>query len=166
MAHLLLANGTHQHIEFMHRIPEYDKPFSTHVPAGRQVQHPVDLNDTQLSKVIEQLERFGARPANDIDNLNSPRGLVFSVNRVISSDKIDAARERDVEVRQEIADQQVENAGVATPAINGEVGSHLKESTLEVRELEPTSSERPVKGGIDTKITVSTQAGAKRRTRG
>lgn len=168
MAHLLIANGTHQHVDFQYRVPEFDKVFSTVIPAGRQVQLPVDLNERQAAAVIDQLERYGARPANEADRIESPRGLVYSASerRPVTSDQIDAARERDTEVRQAIADQQVENAGVATPAINGEIGAHLKESTLEVRELEPTTSERPVKGGVDTKITVSRNAGAKRRTRG
>lgn len=166
MAHLLVANGTHQNIDFQYRVPEFDKVFSTLIPAGRQLELPVDLNEIQVKFVIAQLERYGARPANDADHLATPRGLLFSLRKPITTDQLDEAREKDAAIRQEIADQQVENAGIATPAINGEVGAHLKESTLEVRELEPTSSERPVKGGVDTKITVSKEAGAKRRTRG
>jgi hypothetical protein len=167
MAHLLVANGTHQNIDFHYRVPEHTKIFSTVIPAGRQVELPVDLNTVQAQKVVEQLERYGARPASDIDSIDSPRGLIYTVGKVIKSDQIDAAREQDVDIRQKIADEQVENAGVATPALNGETGAHLKESTLEVRELEPTTTERAVRGGVDTKVTVSTRAsGGRQRNRG
>lgn len=165
MARLLIANGTHQHVDFQHRIPEYDKVFSVVIPAGRQVEHPVEMNEQQMRVVIGQLEKYGARPASDIDNLTTPRGLVFSLNRPISSDQIDEAREQDEEVRQTIADEQIQNAGIAVPAV-GEAGAHLNKAILEVKELAPTDREQQVKGGVDTTIEVSKDAGQLRRIEG
>lgn len=165
MAHLLIANGTHQHLEFQHRVPEFGQVFSTLVPAGRQVRHPVDMNEHQLKVVLEQLERFGARPVSEAGEIDTPHGLVFSVGKPIPSARIDAAREKDESIRQEIADTQIENAGVAIPA-TGEAGQHLRRSTLEIKELQPTQREELAKGGVDTTIEVSKLAGRKQRTKG
>lgn len=165
MARLLIANGTHQYHDFQYRAPEFDKVFSTTIGPGRQVELPFDMNEHQLRAVITQLERYGARPASDIDHLTTPRGLVFSVNRAISSEKIDEAREKDAEVRQQIADEQIEAAGVAVPAV-GETAEHLNKATLEIRELQPTQREEAVKGGVDTTIEVSKNAGQRQKTAG
>jgi hypothetical protein len=134
---------------------------STLIPPGRQVQLPIDFNETQLRSVVEQLERYGARPVSDIAHLETAKGLVYSTSKKISSDQIDAAREADEKIRQDVADQQVENAGVAL--LGGSVAAdHMQESTLEVRELAATDRETPVKGGVDTKITVSRKGSAGR----
>lgn len=166
MAQILVANPTHQHYDFQYRIPGHAKIFSADVKAGRQVRLPVDMDETQLAAVVRQLERYGAVPKNDVESLISPRALVYSIDRPIPSDTIDEAREKDEAIRQGIADEQVEAAGVATPAVNGEVGAHLKQASLEVRELAPTQQEQPVKGGVDTKIVVSKEAGARQKTTG
>lgn len=162
--HVLVANATHQFVDFHYRIPEFSKVFSAVVPPGRQLQLPVDFNETQLLAVVEQLERIGAVPAAATSSLATPRGLVYSTRRPVTTDQIESAREKDESIRQKIADQQVENAGVAafTPA----AGDKLQSSTLEVRELAPTNAEDPVKGGVDVKIVVSKRAGAKERKRG
>ncbi len=163
---ILVANPTHQHIEFHFRVPEYQKIFSTLVPAGRQMALPVDCNDLQMQAIVTQLERIGAVPASDVASLSSPRGLIYSTRKPIPAEKIDAGRERDEEIRQQIADQKTEEAGIASAFIQGHTSDGMQSSTLEVQELQPTTREERVKGGVDTRVTVSKRAGPKERKRG
>lgn len=174
MPQLLVANGTHQYHDFQYRVPEYEKVFSTLIRPGSQVRlpsdsNPLDFNDYQIHAVVEQLQRYGAVPESDVQSLSSPHGLVFSIRRPVTSDKIDEARERDEAIRQGIADEQILNAGQAVGAIASMEGQG--ESTLEVRQLETNAGNADpgnamtAKGGVDIKVTVSPKAGEKTVTR-
>lgn len=167
--HILVANGTHHVQDFQFRVPTFDKVLNIVIQPGRQAQLPVDMDETQVGAVIKQLERYGARPASDVDSIDSPRGMIYSVNRPVKSEQIDAAREKDEAIRQKISDTEVEHAGEAlfSPAVS----EHLNEASLKVQELEtnagpadPTKA-RPVKGGVDTEVTVSTRARGRSRGR-
>jgi hypothetical protein len=170
---ILLANPSHQHTLFNYRVPEHEKPFVADIRAGHQVVlMPRDMNDMQVKKVVEQMERYGFVPESDVRSILNPRSLVFSLRKPVSSDKIDEARERNETLRQEIADQEIENAGVSTvpPGLPRDLQDAVRHgqqtSTLEVRQIENLESERGVKNGVDTTITVSKKAGAKTRNRG
>jgi len=161
MAHVYVANGTHQHQHFLYRVVESKSLRRLEIPAGRQQRFPEDFSEgQQIDEIIRQLERFGAVPASDVPAVHTPRALVYSVGKPIKSDPIDAARERDEEVRQDVAAQKTEEAGLAqfsTLAQHGAQAS-LKSSTLEVTQME-TVGDRPEKDGVDFEAKVDTKAG-------
>src|SRR5581483_239651 len=118
---VLIANGTHHQIDFSYRIPEFERVLNVVIPPGRQtLAVPADMSDSQVEALIKQLEFYGARPATDTRHLESARALVYSVRKPVSSDQINAAREADENVRQRVADEQTEAAGMAVfPHIEG-----------------------------------------------
>ena len=158
--HVFIANGTHQHMNFNYRLAEMGSFGSLEIKAGRQARFPMDLNDTQLAMLITQLERYGAVGVPDVKHITIPRTLIYSVDRKISSDKINEAREMDEAARQEVAAQKLEEAGLAQFPTDDQLAGATKSTSLEVIQLGDQGQEN-VKGGVDTQVLVSKSAGRK-----
>ncbi len=162
MSHLFVANGTHQHQQFMYRVlgvnyskDEYRPPRRLEIPAGRQQKFPEDFTEDQLEDVIKQLEQYGAVPVSDLHVLH-PRALVYKVDRKpIEADEIDEARSQDEEARQEVSAQQLENAGLAQFAsVASRDNGHLQSTSLEVTQLNDVD-DKAAKNGVDVEVNVS-----------
>ncbi len=158
--HVYVANGTHQHIQFNYRLPEMNSFRTLEIRAGRQTRFPEDLSDMSLSVLVAQLERYGAVGVADVKNIVLPRSIIYSVDRKISSDKINEAREKDEAARQEVAAQKLEEAGLAQFPTDERLAGLTKSTSLEVVQLGDQGQES-VKGGVDAEITVSKRAGRK-----
>lgn len=161
MSQVFVANGTHQHQQFIYRVPESPSVRRLEIPAGRQAKFNEDFTDGQLPHIITQLERFGAVPQSDVKAITAPRTLVYSVNKQpIAANKLDEARELDEAARQEVAAQQTENAGLALLSTSAQHTNPdaIKSTSLEVTQLSDQGDD-PVKGGVDVEIGVSRSAG-------
>lgn len=156
---IYLANGTHQHVQFNYRLPEHNSFRTLEVKAGRQVRFPEDLSETDVNHLVSQIERYGGVGVSDVKHIMIPRSLVYSVDRKISSDKIDEARTRDEIARQEVAAQKLEEAGLAQFPSDGELAAHTNSTSLEVIQLGDQGD--GVKGGVDSLVTVAKSAGRK-----
>ncbi|MHB8406234.1 MAG: hypothetical protein ACYDCJ_12505 [Gammaproteobacteria bacterium] len=156
---VFVANGTHQHMHFNYRLPEKNSFRSLEIRAGRQARFSEDLSDTDLASLISQLERYGAVGVADVKHITIPRTLLYSVDRKISSDKIDEARVKDEAARQEVAAQKLEEAGLAQFPTDHLAGA-TKSTSLEVVQLGDQGQEG-IKGGVDTQVVVSKTAGRK-----
>jgi len=158
--YVFVANYTQQHRHFHYRVPESQALRQVEIRPGAQAQLSEDLNDTSLAAIIEQLERAGAVPSTDPKALTTAFGLIYTVGKPIPSKHIDAARERDVVVRQEIAGDKVMEAGEALHAVasSGAPGK-VESSTLEVTQMtDRDEGATAVKGGVDAQVMVSRSA--------
>ncbi len=167
---LLVGNPTLQTVHFHYRVPEVERPLVVVIPPGSQAHlTPMDLSEAQIQAIIPQIERYGGVPESDIVSLKTAHSLVFSVRKPITENQLNAAREKDQEIRQKISDQETENAGVATipsvlpPNIQETMRKQQQTSTLHVEQIENLDGERAVRGGVNTTVTVSKKAGARER---
>lgn len=149
-------------MQFNYRLMGFEKWLTVDIPAGGQVEMPHDFLPEERDAVIKQLEHFGGAPKSDLASLIAPRGLLYS-ERVMASDLINTAREIDTELRQKVSDAESQHAGMVT---NQSVIGQLKEATTEIRQMESTSMDFPQRGGVDTKVTVSREAGPGAASRG
>ena len=167
MSQVFVANSTYQHFHFNYSIPEVMGFRTLEIRAGRQRKFPEDFNETQLQAVLTQLERYGAVAVSDIRYITLPRSLVYSVDRELSSDKINEARKKDEAARQEISAQKTEEAGLVLPAIaQAQSGNiEVRATSLEVTQLEDRDSVDAVKGGVDVEVRVDKSAGKRRASK-
>jgi len=154
-----------QHRVFMYRLPEHPNFRQISIPAGRQQKFPEDFEGAALESLVTQLKRAGAAPVSEINAINTAHSFIFSVSsKPITSAKIDAARERDEFVRQEISAQKTEEAGLATfAAASGPSPDKVRATSLEVLQLNDQGDD-PKKGGVDFEANVSRRAGRKETT--
>ena len=170
MSQVYVANGTLQHREFPYRVVEARDFRVLRIPAGSQAKFPEDFSEQQLQNLEAQLQDAGAVPVSEISALTSAFGLIYKVDRKpITSDQIEIAIEKDLDVRQNTADQKVEAAGLALLATaEAPRPGSIRETSAELVQLQDNDREIPVKGGIDSKVTVTRKVPAApiRRTRG
>jgi|SRR6185503_1423949 len=159
---VFVANGTYQHMDFNYRLPEMPSFRRLEIKAGRQEKFPEDLNDLEVESLIKQLERFGAVQVSDVKSITIPRSLVYSVDRKISSDKINEAREKDVDARQEVAAEMLTNAGLAQFPQDEQLAAVTKSTSLEVVQLD--NQGKDAKNGVDAEVVVSKTAGKRETT--
>ena len=162
---LFIANGTYAHYEFQFRLPNLPKILKVDIaPGGQQEVLPQGMTQTQINAAIKQLERYGALPANEATRLISPRALIYWVNEPIDSEMINAAREKDEEIRQDIADSKIIESGTAllgvTEKLVPQVGRKMQSSSLKIEQME---NDHAAKGGVDTVIKVDRKAPGGRR---
>ena len=134
---------------------------------GAQDRLPDDFDENSLRYVLKQLREVGAVEATDPKSLTTAFGLIYSVgDKPIKSAQIDAARERDTEVRQEVAGDKVTDAGLALNAVAEQSAQGKVDSTtLEVVQMtDRDEGATPVKGGVDAQIKVSRSAPQGRQT--
>jgi hypothetical protein len=160
---VFIANGSLRNWEFMYRVPENPTVRRLQIRAGGQERFPEDFSDAALPEVVKQLHRVGAVPHNNVDASRSPSGLIYRVGKPIGSDDIDEAREHDVQVRQDIAGDKTEAAGLASFATLARPNPDaINDAQLEVVQL--TNQGEPERGGVNFEAEVSRKAptGAKR----
>lgn len=79
-----IANATMQNRVANFRLPEVTKNIQLQIPRGRQVRVPKDLGTPDIESLLEQLGRYGAIKA---DEINSRRSHAAMIPYLISIDK-------------------------------------------------------------------------------
>ncbi len=172
MASIYVANGTYQMQHFLYRVPEAKEFRRLEIPPGRQMKFREDFSEHEVRFVVEQLERFGARPVNDL-RIMHPRVLIYKVDRPIASEKIDEAREQDLVVRQQVAADMMDATAQAqfseTSQQLGEMGFNpntVESTTLEIVQLDDSGrEERHGENDVDAETTVSRRAGRRENSK-
>lgn len=95
---MYIANTTKQNWRLNIRVPEMPRHQVVMVQSGHQTELGRAWNPIQVSEVITQLERFGARPARDSKGklLRFP-GILYSTDKPIPVDQIEMGHEAVVE---------------------------------------------------------------------
>ena len=160
---VLLANGTRQNRVFCYMCPKQKRQKQIAIPQGRQVEIAMDYSPVEMGLLESQLNANGAVKMNDIRSITTPYSLIYSIDtKHIASDKIDQARERDAVVRQDIAAQVTEEAGLATFAtLAAPNPDKVRASSLDVEQLEDQGDEVK-RRGVSYEAAVRLDAGARK----
>ena len=78
---LHIANCSPQRHLFNYKLPERRQPFARHIPAGDQIA--IDVQDTDITAIIDQHERYGF-----VDVTKIPKdfsGICYSIDREIKA---------------------------------------------------------------------------------
>ena len=87
---LYIGNATSQNWNFHYRLPERKSPINQFIPMGEQVVISGDLNKFQVDAIIEQGSQYGLVSVDEIDRGDRMyRGLCYSIDKEISSSKIE-----------------------------------------------------------------------------
>ena len=99
---IYLANPSYQNHHFHYREPVNNLINVIEIERGGQVEIGHGWDAEQRKKVIQQLERHGARHA--VETHGNPRrftGLLYNDVRIISEDEIEAAHEAELQTRED-----------------------------------------------------------------
>jgi hypothetical protein len=161
---VFVGNPTLQHREVHYRLPGIKTFRVLPIPAGGQERMPEDLDGAALKSVIDQLERLGAVPANEIREIVLPKSLVYNVSpNPIKRDQLEEGLERDEMARQDVSGTKMEEAGLAAFKVAESNSKGIVETSLEIVE---TTDNGPVKDSVNMEVIVSAKpsrrAGRKR----
>jgi hypothetical protein len=139
------------------------QPRILEIPAGGEVRFPGDYDSEGTKWIIQQLERSGGIPFNDLNAIKRPHTLIYRVHDIIESDTISEALELDMNARTDIAAEQMESAGFAAfnaaqtaLRMSGRDPETLKETTLTIEEVTDGAT---VENGVNMEVTASTKPG-------
>lgn len=111
---IFLASASKQHITFFYREPKDNLLASVEIASGTQTEIGHGWTMEQKEKVVEQLERFGARDAAEAHGQMKGRflGLLYRVQGVISTDEIETGHEAVVRTQEERAASEATKAAL------------------------------------------------------
>jgi hypothetical protein len=164
---IFVSNATLQHRQLSYRRRQDMRPDAQprvlEIPAAGQAKFPDDYDSEGVKWLIQQIERSGGVPHDDLDAIKRPHTLVYRVERAMDSDTIGEAVEKDIDARTDVAATQMETAGFAAFAVaqqtlrtNGRNPDSLQETTLTIEEVTDVTT---VEDGVSMEVTASTKPG-------
>lgn len=137
---IYLANTTKQHWRHCFRLPETGRAVMLDINSGNQASLGHDWNKDQVDAFIKDLERWGARPAVDVNGkLDKFPGLLYSTTKPVSEHQIQEGHSAVVEHQEKRAAEEAVRGAKAfdvTTRAQGKVrGKRLAKVTeVEVRQ--------------------------------
>ena len=137
MTTLYIANCSNHRQMVNYRLPEVSRVIT--FPLGLGEQKPAaggianDLNEFQISSIIEQLSIYGFHCIDDISQTNQVTGLIYSVGKPISWAKIEAVRNRNFKFLTDQGAEMRKQAAVAASNVmnaDGQQGPNALEMTV------------------------------------
>lgn len=114
-----VANGTRQEWRFQYRFGASPRVMMVILPPGKQVDLEAKTGE-DVADLVEQLERYGARTSNTAKrNIHGLTGLLYNLERPITSDEILLGAEAVQEMAQDRAVTQATRAAVRSDARDG-----------------------------------------------
>ena len=161
---IYLTNPTRQHWQFHYRTPTDNLLAMVEIRSGQQVAIGKDWTPEQTEKVIKQLQRHGAREAEDFSSLvNRFSGLMYRVGDPVQKDEIlDANAIVNDTNQQRSVDEAVKAAAgfdrAANAATSGPRRRPARITQVEVeQQLQP--HERATGDEVHFSLTVDPEAG-------
>lgn len=114
MPDLFIANCTQQNQIANFRVIEETRVRNLEIPIGAQTKVPGNLSDKQIEDIIRQLRKYGARDVSEVGRDPNFIGLVFSINKPVTADRIRYTVIQNLEVLDEQGEQMRAAAAVAT----------------------------------------------------
>lgn len=155
---MYIANTTKQHYKIDLRVPELTRLLITDIPSGTQVELGKTWNTQQIDAVVRHLERFGGRNVKALGRkVKDFAGILYSLERPVSADRIEGAHEEVVEAQDLRAKQQFTKNALGLDAALREKGTRkrrTKSSTLEIHEVLPPNT-RPTGREVNFGVTVA-----------
>lgn len=149
MSRLFIANVTRQNQVVYYRLdfnpdgtPNLNRHFqpakrSPAIAPGRQIPIGGDLHVTQITSIVDQLNRFGMAGANETGRLNGFTPYLFNIDQPVPVNAIRAAVRHNDGIRIKEGNVRRENAAVAAASV-----AKTEDFTVEI-EQEPGESEGP-----------------------
>lgn len=112
---LYVANCTKQVHDFLYRVPGEDgRMRKQEVPMGGQIRVYNDAATHVLKGIIEQHERYGLVPVDEIDRTRDFIGMCYSFDKPIEVEKIMRAVDHNTDVLVKVGQEIRKTAAVAT----------------------------------------------------
>jgi hypothetical protein len=87
---LFIGNATSQNFDFYYRLPEENRALHQYIAMGEQIAISGDLNQLQIDAIVHQGGTYGMISVDEVDRRATVyRGLCYSVDKAISSSKIE-----------------------------------------------------------------------------
>ena len=125
--HLFIANATRQNFHFVYRVPESNKLREQTIPIGGQVRIAGDLNQHEIEAIIGQHRKYGLVPVQEVDRTKAFVGLCYSIDKLISVDKLGRAMSHNNDVLVARGKEIRQHAAVAS---NNALEASLAETQL------------------------------------
>lgn len=154
---MYIANTTKQIQIPYFRVPEMKQPMHPVIPSGTQVEVGKTWNTFQVDSVIRQLEKFGARNAAEMKHATMLKysGILYSIGKPISSDKIEDAHSVVVEEQAERSYKEMAKTALSIDAAQRDRSTRkrkAKSTTFEITEdLAPRTKPR----GDEAKLSIT-----------
>lgn len=155
---MFIANTTRQHHRFAYRLPEGNKVLIAEINSGGQLEIGQDFTPEQISAVVRQLERFGAREAKDARRSlrDFDGGILYSIDKPITRPEIEYAHEQNLDSAQDRSVRQATRAALASDQRDKKTGKRLsRATTVEVEEKDDPSNPHVDSGKKRRKVKMS-----------
>lgn len=149
MASFYVGNATKHDLDFGYRLPESKSGMIiVKVKMGQQMKLTGNLSVLECDAIIEQYKIYGIKNVNDMNlGRGEYNGIIYSIDKPITMDKIRRAMDRNVETLEEQGKKQRMEAAIATNAnIETNIGTPLRELEMSVAEIEPPQGFGPDAG--------------------
>ena len=144
MPELYVGNVTKQIQMFAYRIPERQGVITQTIPIGGQIRvspngYTVDLSTPEIDNILSQHKAYGILAVEELDSKGNPfSGLIYSIGKVISADKLYKGMKRREEEVNKFGQQIRREAALAVNSqIEQQIGRPLRELDMSFEEEEP-----------------------------
>lgn len=155
---LYIANATKQHRVFFFRSPEVRRPQRLDIPSGRQVALGSRWTASEVEHVVRQLDGLGAKRVQDVRNthLDHFHGLIYSFDKVVKEDDIQAGHEAVVDHQHRRAAAEVAKgaAAVDLKLRDGRTGKRRAKATGVSIKQDLPNGVKPSPDDINTDISI------------
>lgn len=154
---MYIANTTKQIQIPYFRVPEMTKPMHPVIPSGTQVEVGKTWNSRQVDAVIRQLERFGARNAGEMKraNLIQYSGILYSLDKPISADKIEDAHTVVTEEQFERSYKEMAKTALAIDASQRDPATKKRRAKRTTFEITEDLAPRAKPSGKEAKLSIT-----------
>ena len=144
MPELYIGNVSKQIQMFAYRIPERQGVITQPIPIGAQIRvspngYITDLSTPEIDAILNQHKAYGIVSVDELDSKGSPfRGLVYSIGKAITSEKMFKAMKRKEEELNKFGQKIRQEAALAVNSqIEQQIGRPLRELEMSFEEEEP-----------------------------
>ena len=144
MPELYIGNVTKQIQMFAYRVPERQGVITQTIPIGGQIRvspngYTVDLTTPEIDAILGQHKAYGILAVEELDSKgNAFSGLVYSIGKQISADKLFKGMKRKEEELNKFGQRIRQEAALAVNSqIEQQIGRPLHELDMSFEEEEP-----------------------------
>jgi hypothetical protein len=144
MPELFVGNVSKQIQMFAYRVPERTGIITQTIPIGGQIRVSPngiisDLSTVEIDSILSQHKIYGLTSINELDDKASPfSGLVYSIGKPISAEKLQRAMRRKDEELKKFGQRIRQEAALAVNSqIEEQIGAPLRNLEMSFAEEEP-----------------------------
>lgn len=150
---MYVANASIQRHEFIYRIPEQRKERRLTIEPMSQVRLADDLNQGQIDDIVEQHEKYGFVPVEEVKSVKKRfTRLCYSIDKPISSFHIELLSRTNISTLDDFGKEMRKQTAIASnEAVSKVLADQREQQGLEadVNNFEMTIQEEEPSGGYD-----------------